>query len=109
MPKLRLFIFNLMLILATALCHYLSCLCYTHLQLYWFTVEFGLVNEGGIPKAYGAGLLSGNEELQYCGTERPERNVFEIEECLVTRYPETGLQPLYFVADSLEDMRIKMR
>ncbi len=80
-----------------------------YLQLYWFTVEFGLVNEGGSPKAYGAGLLSGNEELQYCITDCPERRLLDIGEIIVTKYPETGLQPLYFVASSLEDMRDQMR
>ncbi|XP_064389915.1 phenylalanine-4-hydroxylase-like isoform X2 [Halichondria panicea] len=77
-------------------------------SLYWFTVEFGLVNEGGSPKAYGAGLLSGNEELQYCITDCPERRLLDIGEIIVTKYPETGLQPLYFVASSLEDMRDQM-
>ena len=80
-----------------------------NLQLYWFTVEFGLVSEGGSPKAYGAGLLSGNEELQYCVTDRPERKPLNIEESIVTKYPETGLQPLYFIANSLEEMRDQMR
>ncbi len=78
-------------------------------QLYWFTVEFGLVDEEGIPKAYGAGLLSGNEELQYCVTDRPERRHLDIKESLETKYPESGLQPLYFVASSLEAMRDQMR
>lgn len=78
-------------------------------QLYWFTVEYGLVDEGGVPKAYGAGLISSNEELQYCRSDKPIRKKFDIDECLVTKYPEAGFQPLYFVANSLEDMRIKIR
>lgn len=67
------------------------------------------MDEGGSPKAYGAGLLSGNEELQYCVTEAPERRGLKIEEALVTHYPQTGLQPLYFVADNMEAMKNDMR
>lgn len=32
-------------------------------QLYWYTVEFGICTEAGVPKAWGAGLLSSIEEL----------------------------------------------
>ena len=34
--------------------------------LYWYTVEFGLIEEAGGIKAYGAGILSGPTEVGLC-------------------------------------------
>ncbi len=68
-----------------------------------------MVDEGGSPKAYGAGILSANEELKNCVSDRPERRHLDIKDSLETKYPETGIQPLYFVAKSLEAMRDQMR
>ena len=34
-------------------------------KLYYYTVEFGVVREGGQVKAFGAGVLSGFGELQH--------------------------------------------
>ena len=67
-----------------------------------------MLYEEGKPKAYGAGLLSGCQELQYCVTDAPKRCSLELEQAIATGYPETGLQPLYFVASSMEDMRTKL-
>ena len=36
-----------------------------HTQVYWYTVEFGVVMEGATPKAFGAGILSSPGELRH--------------------------------------------
>eukprot|EP00052_Salpingoeca_macrocollata_P017270 m.140169 g.140169 ORF g.140169 m.140169 type:complete len:484 (+) comp20330_c0_seq2:1892-3343(+) len=76
---------------------------------YWFTVEFGLVMEHGKRKAFGAGLLSSFGELQYCLSDEPECRPFEPEVTAVTDYPITTYQPIYYVAESFENMKDKMR
>ncbi len=64
--------------------------------------------EDGQARACGAGLLSGSEELQYCITDTPTKLPLSIEQAVMTHYPLTGLQPLYFVAESMQDMRNKL-
>jgi len=54
-------------------------------RLYWFTVEFGLVEEDGDIKAYGAGLLSSFGELENAFTESVERRPFDLAQ--VTTHP----------------------
>ncbi|KAF4526303.1 hypothetical protein B566_EDAN015218 [Ephemera danica] len=76
--------------------------------LFWFSVEFGLCRQDGEIKAYGAGLLSSFGELQYCLTDKPEVRPFEPEKTCLQSYPITEYQPVYFVADSFEDAKIKM-
>ncbi|KAL9984135.1 hypothetical protein ACROYT_G006398 [Oculina patagonica] len=77
--------------------------------LYWFTVEFGLCRQEGNVKAYGAGLLSSFGELQYCLTDEPEKRCFEPEKISVQKYPITKYQPVYFVADSFQSAKEKVR
>ena len=64
--------------------------------------------EDGKPRAYGAGLLSGAEELQYCTSATPTRLPLDIKKVVETPYPTEGLQPLYFVAESINDMSKKL-
>lgn len=77
--------------------------------LYWFTVEFGICRQDGEVKAYGAGLLSSFGELQYCVSDKPEHLAFDPEKISKTKYPITEFQPRYFVAESFEDAKEKVR
>ena len=67
-----------------------------------------MVEEDGRPKAYGAGLLSSYEELLNYQTNTPKLYKFEVERTITTAYPSTGLQPIYFVANNMKDMRNKL-
>ncbi|XP_069486027.1 phenylalanine-4-hydroxylase isoform X2 [Ambystoma mexicanum] len=77
--------------------------------VYWFTVEFGLCKQEEKIKAYGAGLLSSFGELQYCLTDKPELQPFDPAKTALQKYPITEFQPVYYVADSFEDAKEKVR
>lgn len=69
-------------------------------RLYWFTIEFGLVEEAGEPKAYGAGLLSSFGELAHCRSAEVERRPFRMAEVLATPFDFSAMQPKLFVIRS---------
>ncbi|NP_001027850.1 phenylalanine-4-hydroxylase [Takifugu rubripes] len=77
--------------------------------VYWFTVEFGLCNQGSEIRAFGAGLLSSFGELQYCLTDKPKILPFDPDKTCLQKYPITEYQPVYFVADSFENAKEKVR
>eukprot|EP01134_Creolimax_fragrantissima_P006795 CFRG6795T1 len=76
---------------------------------YWFTIEFGLCKEEDSVKAYGAGLLSSFGELEYCVTDKPELRDFNPKVTALTKYPITEFQPTYYVAESFEDAKNKLK
>ncbi len=69
-------------------------------RLYWFTVEFGLIEEGSEIKAFGAGLLSSYSELEHAFSDEVERRKFSLEEVINTPYDYSDMQPLLFVIPS---------
>jgi len=77
--------------------------------IYWFSVEFGLCKEKGQLKAYGAGLLSSYGELTYCLSSEPKHLPFEPSITCKTEYPITKYQPQYFVTESFDDAKQKVR
>lgn len=74
-------------------------------RLYWYTVEFGLVeHEGGI-KAYGAGLLSSFGELEHAFGDEVERRPFDLEEVINTPYTYSDMQPILYVIPSYAELK----
>lgn len=72
-------------------------------------MEFGLCKEGGITKAYGAGLLSSYGELEHSLSDKPEHKLFDPKKTAIQAYQDQDYQDLYFVAESFEDMKEKFR
>lgn len=69
-------------------------------RLYWFTVEFGLIEEGDEVKAFGAGLLSSFRELEHAFSDQVERRSFNLEEVIDRHYDYSDMQPVLFVIPS---------
>ena len=78
------------------------------LQLFWFTVEFGLCKQDGKVKAYGAGLLSSFGELQHCLSDTPEVRPLDPFKTSLQKYIVTEMQPVYFLAESFQDAKEKL-
>ena len=78
-------------------------------RLYWFTVEFGLVEHEGEIKAYGAGLLSSFGELEHAFSAQVERKPFDLEEVINTSYDYSDMQPLLFVIPSYAELKEQTR
>jgi len=73
--------------------------------LYWYTVEFGLIEEPDGIRAYGAGILSGPTEAVFAvEAESPNRIMLAVDRVMRTDYVISDLQPTYFVIESFEDL-----
>ena len=74
-------------------------------RLYWFTVEFGLVEHEGEVKAYGAGLLSSFGELEHAFSDQVERRPFDLEEVINQEYTYSDMQPVLYVIPSYAELK----
>lgn len=73
--------------------------------LYWYTVEFGLIRDGGGLKLYGAGIVSSYGESRFAIDDpSPNRIGFDLERVMRTQYRIDDYQQNYFVIDSFESL-----
>lgn len=72
-------------------------------KLYWYTVEFGVVREGGEIKAFGAGILSSFGELRHMASGAAAFTPLDVFQPLPKMSYKDGYQPQYFFVDSFEE------
>jgi phenylalanine-4-hydroxylase len=74
-------------------------------RLYWYTIEFGLMQQANGLRAYGAGILSSSGELVHAvKSNEPQRIAFDLLRCMRTRYNIDSYQQTYFVIDSFQQL-----
>ena len=76
-------------------------------RVYWFTIEFGVLREGGDVKAYGTGLLSSAGEL--AEMKKAELRPLDIEAATRHNYDPTHYQAVLFCAESIKDLYDDLR
>ena len=73
--------------------------------LYWYTVEFGLIETPQGVRIYGAGISSSKDESIFALDDpSPNRLRFDLERVMRTRYRIDDFQQTYFVIRSYEEL-----
>ena len=74
-------------------------------RLYWYTVEFGLMQSADGLRIYGAGIVSSRAESVFCLEDgSPNRIAFDLERVMRTPYRIDDFQQVYFVIPSLDEL-----
>jgi phenylalanine-4-hydroxylase len=74
-------------------------------RLYWYTVEFGLMQTAAGLRVYGAGILSSKGETIFSiESMAPHRVAFDLVRVMRTDYLIDDYQKTYFVLDSFEQL-----
>ena len=74
-------------------------------RLYWYTVEFGLVQEAGGLRIYGSGIVSSFSESRFALDDpSPNRIAFDIARVMRTEYRIDDFQQNYFVIPSFDEL-----
>ncbi|MBL8772253.1 MAG: phenylalanine 4-monooxygenase [Phenylobacterium sp.] len=72
-------------------------------RLYWYTVEFGLLQTPAGLRIYGAGIVSSHAESIFALDDpSPNRLAFDLERVMRTPYRIDDFQQVYFVIPSLQ-------
>ncbi|MBQ4833019.1 phenylalanine 4-monooxygenase [Pseudoalteromonas sp. MMG010] len=73
-------------------------------RIYWFTIEFGLMQSDKGLKIYGGGVLSSPGETQYVYSTTPDIKPMNVLDVLRTPYRIDIMQPVYFTISSIHDL-----
>jgi phenylalanine-4-hydroxylase len=73
-------------------------------RLYWFTVEYCLIDLDGTLKVCGSGHMSGIKESRYSLTDAVEKRPFSLKSVCAQDFNPHVLQPIMFVIDSYDQL-----
>lgn len=74
-------------------------------RVYWYTVEFGLVQQSDGLRIYGAGIASSFSETRFAvEDDAPNRIRFELARVMQTHYRIDDFQETYFVLGHLDEL-----
>ncbi len=74
-------------------------------RLYWFTIEFGLLDTPKGLRIYGGGVLSSPGETDYAmNNANVDRKPFDILDVLRTPYRIDIMQPIYYMLTKVSDL-----
>ena len=78
-------------------------------RIYWFIIEFSLIEEKDDIKVFGAGLLSSYGEMTHAYSDKVKRKPYHLEEMLETPYDNTQMQNILFVLPSIPQLQKDIR
>jgi phenylalanine-4-hydroxylase len=73
-------------------------------RLYWFFVEFGFLEQKGMPLAFGAGIMSSHGETQHAWGRRRDLRKFTMEGVMTTPFTTTEIQTTYFLIEDISEV-----
>ena len=71
----------------------------------WFSIEFGLIEEQGELRVFGAGILSSTGEIPFSLSPEVRRRPFVTDDVIETDYDPSRMQETLFIAPSMPFLR----
>jgi len=71
----------------------------------WFSIEFGLIEEAGETKVFGAGILSSTGEIPFSLSREVKRRPFVTDVVIETDYDPSKMQNQLFIIPSFSFLR----
>lgn len=84
-------------------CHHKEALLLLE-RMYWFTIEFGLMQENSQLKIYGAGILSSFGESLHVYSTHVELRKFSVEDVFLQPFHNNEVQHIYFVVENMDEL-----
>lgn len=73
-------------------------------RLFWFTVEFGLIDDAGVTRVYGSGLISSAADAANALSPACDRRPFNLDDVINQHFEIDRLQDVLFVVKTFDQL-----